>query len=309
MQQCSRRRFLEGIGLAVSRVGRGGVFDMDYEPYHHDYVDAHVHVWERPNAEFPYDRYYEGPVPHPVEFTPKELLALAHPCGVGRIVLVQMSYYGTDNSFMLAIMKRYPSTFSGIAIVDHSSPALDAELRRLRAWGVRGLRIQEGKGGTGWLRTAQMRILWRTAAELGLAICCLINPIDIPEVGRICGEHQETTVVIDHMARIGMGGPIRDEDVRALCGLAEHPKVHVKVSAFYALGKKKAPYTDLVPLTKDLHSAYGARRLMWGSDSPFQVQPPCTYASSLDFVLQGMPFLNADDRIWMLRKTTEGLFF
>ena len=33
-----------------------------------------------------------------------------------------------------------------------------------------------------------------------------------------------------------------------LCALAKHPKISVKVGAFYALGKKTPPYLDLIPL-------------------------------------------------------------
>ena len=56
-------------------------------------------------------------------------------------------------------------------------------------------------------------------------------------------------MIIDHLGRIGAGpaGTINDADVRRLCALAKHPRVYVKVGAFYALGKKKPPYTDLAP--------------------------------------------------------------
>jgi Amidohydrolase len=61
---------------------------------------------------------------------------------------------------------------------------------------------------------------------------------------------------------------LRDQDVRALCILSRHPNVHAKVSAFYGFGKKRLPYSDLVPLVQALYNAYGPKRLMWGSDSP-----------------------------------------
>ena len=80
-------------------------------------------------------------------------------------------------------------------------------------------------------------------------------------------------MIIDHLGRIGAGpdGAIRDADVAALCALAKHPKIFVKVGAFYALGKKKPPYLDLAPLIREVVQAFGARRCMWESDCPFQV--------------------------------------
>ncbi len=59
----------------------------------------------------------------------------------------------------------------------------------------------------------------------------------------MCSLHSDTPVVVDHLARIGADGVIRDADIRLLCALARHRNVYVKVSAFYALGRKSAPYT------------------------------------------------------------------
>ena len=54
--------------------------------------------------------------------TPDQLLAVAKPGGVSRIVLIQMSIYGTDNAYMLDAIKRYPAVFSGVGILDTGLP-------------------------------------------------------------------------------------------------------------------------------------------------------------------------------------------
>jgi predicted TIM-barrel fold metal-dependent hydrolase len=115
--------------------------------------------------------------------------------------------------------------------------------------------------------------------------------------------------VIDHMGRIGLDGVIREDEIKALCHLAHYPRVYVKVSAFYALGRKQAPFSDLIPVARALHGSFGPQRLMWGSDSPFQLKPPHTYRESLDFVIDGLPFLTVEDRVWMLRRTAAKIFF
>ena len=66
----------------------------------------------------------------------------------------------------------------------------------------------------------------------------------------------------------------------------------------YALGKKQYPYTDLSQLIQALYDAYGPQRLMWASDSPFQVQPPHTYSGSIELVRDRLHFLSQDDREW-----------
>jgi predicted TIM-barrel fold metal-dependent hydrolase len=151
--------------------------------------------------------------------------------------------------------------------------------------------------------------MWRAAADSGLAVCPLINPAALPALDRRCERHPETTVVIDHFARVGIDGTIRDSELDALCRLARFPRVHVKVSAFYALGKKAAPYLDLAPMIRRVLDAYGPERLMWGSDSPFQVQGDHAYAPSVELIRNRLDFLSAGDRRSLLRGTAERLFF
>ena len=160
-----------------------------------------------------------------------------------------------------------------------------------------------------WLDSAGMQAMWRCGAEKRIAMCPLIGPDAIPSVDRMCAKFPDTPVVIDHLARIGADGEIRQADVRALCALARHRNVHVKVSAFYALGKKQYPYTDLSPFIQSLYDAYGPQRLMWASDSPFQVQAPHTYAGSIELVRDRLDFLSHEDREWLLRKSAERVFF
>src|SRR3954463_14361613 len=105
--------------------------------------------------------------------------------------------------------------------------------------------------------------MFATAARTGQALSCLIDHSGFAEVDRMCRQHPETKVIIDHLGRIGGDGAIRDAGLPALCGLAKHPKVYVKVGGFYALGKKTPPYLALGPLIRAVVQAFGANRCMW----------------------------------------------
>src|SRR5262249_39357327 len=137
----------------------------------------------------------------------------------------------------------------------------------------------------------------------------LSNPDALPELDRLCKKYPDTPVIIDHLCRIGVDGTIREADVDALCGMAKHARVMVKIGAFYALGKKKAPYTDLAGLIEKVVKAFGAKRCMWESDCPFQVSDGHNYQDSIDLVRKKLDFLTDDDRDWLLRKTAEEFFF
>src|SRR5207244_710377 len=154
----------------------------------------------------------------------------------------------------------------------------------------------------GWLEPSGFDKMFAAGARNNQALSCLIDPDALPEVDRMCRKFPDTPVIIDHLCRIGVSGTIADKDVDALCALARHPRVTVKVGAFYALGKKKPPYTDLAPLIQKVVKAFGARRCMWESDCPFQVFEQ-KYQDSIDLVQKRLDFLTAEDRDWLLRRT------
>jgi predicted TIM-barrel fold metal-dependent hydrolase len=270
-------------------------------------VDAHVHVWTDDRKRYP--RVPGRDYPPPARFTPEDLFRHSLPAGVSRVVLIQMSFYRFDNSYMLDVIRDHPGIFSGVGIVDASAPAPDKTMMELARKGVRGFRIVPGNSPQKWLDTQGMQAMWTAGARERLAMCPLIGPDSLPAIDRMCRKHPDTPVVIDHLARIGADGAIRDPDVAALCALANHKNVKVKVSAFYALGRKQPPYTDLVPFIRRVFEAYGARRLMWASDSPFQVENGHTYKASIDLVREGLTFLSARDRDWMLSRTAASVFF
>ncbi len=270
-------------------------------------IDAHVHLWTDDRETYPRKPGAQNFPPQ--RFTAEDFLAHAGPNGVTRAVLVQMSFYGFDNSYMLDSRRAHPGVFSAIGIVDSNAPHPDQAMRDLARQGVRGFRIVPGNAPQTWLDTAGMQAMWRCGAEQRLAMCGLVNPDALPSIDRMCARFPDTPVVIDHLARIGAGGDVRETDVRLLTSLAKHRKVYVKVSAFYALGRKQAPYTDLVPMIRRVFDAYGPRRLMWASDCPFQVQDGHTYADSIALVRERLDFVSNEDREWLLSKTAESVFF
>src|SRR5262245_30883370 len=84
------------------------------------YIDAHVHVWTSDTKKYPLASGFLREQMQPPNFPPEELLSHARPCGVDRIVLIQMSYYGDDNSYMLETMRRFPGVFSVVAVIDET---------------------------------------------------------------------------------------------------------------------------------------------------------------------------------------------
>ncbi|GIW80461.1 MAG: amidohydrolase [Gemmatales bacterium] len=276
------------------------------------YIDAHVHVWTTDYAHYPLAKGYQKENIEPRSFTPKELFQHAKKVGVERVNLIQMSFYGFDNRYMLDMIALYPKNFVGTAVIDVHAPRPDRLMTELARKKVRAFRIHPRLSKLPperWLEPTGYKKMFAAGARNNQAMSCLIDPDGLPEVERMCRKFPETPVVIDHLCRIGADGTIRDRDVDRLCALAKYPRVMVKVGAFYALGKKRPPYTDLAPLIKKVIAAFSVKRCMWESDSPFQVIRGHTYQASIDLVRKHLDFLSDEDREWLLRKTAEEFFF
>jgi predicted TIM-barrel fold metal-dependent hydrolase len=277
-----------------------------------NYIDAHVHVWTPDTTRYPLAAGFKKEDMKPASFTPEELFQHCKPAGVGRINLIQMSYYGFDNSYMLDMIAKHPDVFVGTAVIDPLGKDPAREMDALVKKAVRAFRIYPKlteEPIERWLRPDGYKKMFAAGARNNQAMACLIGPDALPDLDRMCKEFPDTPVIIDHIARIGTDGKVRDVDVDRLCAMTKHKKVMVKVGAFYALGKKKPPYTDLAPLIKKVVTAFGPHRCMWESDCPFQTQGENTYQASVDLVLRRLDFLSDDEKDWLLRKTAERLFF
>jgi len=273
-------------------------------------IDAHSHIWTPDTTRYPLGEGHRRANMEPASFTAEELLAGMAEVGVARTVLIQMSFYGYDNSYMLDAIKNHPGKFGGVAVIEQDKGDPVELMKSLKKSGVSGFRIYpKDRQFDSWLDSDTMHAMWKTGAAERLNMCCLMDPNGLPALDRMCSRYPQTPVVIDHMCRIGVTGQIPEADVKALCEMAKHKQVTVKVSAFYALGQKTPPYTDLGPLIQRLYHAYGPWRLMWASDGPFQMQAPHSYKASIELIRQRLDFLNDADKDWLLRKTAAKVFF
>lgn len=291
--------------VATTRAAAGGAVDEQ-----HPWIDAHSHIWTPDTSVFQLAPGITVDDLAPRSFTDDELMATARPHGVGRVVLIQHTiFHSFDNSYLIDAWKRHPDLFRVVGMVDDLRPHCGRAMKQLLGQGVTGFRIAPRKGITDWLRTDGMTEMWKTAAETRQPMCCLINPHDLAAVDAACVRYPETPVVIDHFARIGIDGEIREADVSQLCRLASHRHVKVKISAYYALGKKRPPHDELIPMIRRLYDEFGPDRLMWASDCPYQLTGSNTYGDSVALITQRLDFASDDDRRKLLRTTAEQTFF
>jgi predicted TIM-barrel fold metal-dependent hydrolase len=314
-QACDRRKWLITTAGLLGTVSLAG-FPTSHRSVAHGaelgrgWIDSHVHVWPSIRAEYPLEKGFSSDVVQPAEFTPEILFQHCRPCGVERIVLIQMNFFGFDNRYMLDTIARNPGVFSGVAVIDHEQTNLRAVMSKMRDAGVRGYRLYaNAENVKPWQTSPSIDAMFRFGEELGQAMCMLSDPESLEGIERLCSRYPKTTVVIDHFSRIGMREAPTDQQLDTLCRLSRFPQVYVKTSAFYALGAKQPPYIDLIPMIRRLLSVFGAERLMWGSDCPYQIESPHTYEASIALLRDHIDELRERDRQYLLRKTAERVFF
>jgi predicted TIM-barrel fold metal-dependent hydrolase len=233
-------------------------------------IDAHAHVFVRglPLAE---QRRHAPDYDATLEAYAGHLLAN----GVSHAVLVQPSFLGTDNTFFLDVLKRYPRRFRGVAVVDCA--VTDAELALLDRTGVAGIRLNLVGLPLPRLSAPDWQRLLARVNALGWHVEVHRAAVDLPAVVGPLLE-QGCTVVVDHFGRPDSGRPnsgrpdpdnaVNDPGFKYLLSVAATGRVWVKLSAAYRSALNDDGSALGSRLASRILDAYTPARLVWGSDWP-----------------------------------------
>jgi predicted TIM-barrel fold metal-dependent hydrolase len=223
--------------------------------------DCHMHIIG-PRDKYPMaaNRPYTPPTA-----SVAQLKALHARLGIERTVLVQPSFYGTDNSCMMDALSELGNSARAIAVVALNTP--DAELRAMDAKGVRGIRINLESAGNRDPKAAAA-MLTAFAKKIGplnwhIQIFTVL-PVIVALTGTIAD--LQVPVVIDHFGMPAGGEGAGQKGLKALLDLVHARKAYVKLSAPYRFSKTK-DYADVKPIAQSL--IYTARdRMLWATDWP-----------------------------------------
>jgi D-galactarolactone isomerase len=242
--------------------------------------DTHIHIYE---ARFPL--VPGGIVPRedaPVCAYRKVMANL----GLERVVLVQPSAYGFDNSCLVDALQQLGDAARGVATVGPDTP--DAELQRLTDSGVRGARFFMLPGGATrweWLESVAARVV-----EFGWHIQMQCDGRLLPEYAALLGR-LPGTLVIDHIGKFLEPVTPAHPGFRVILDLLAGGRCWVKLAGPYETSKVGPPlYEDVGALAKALVAA-APERMLWASNWPHtsvRVNPPDD-AMLLDVLLDWAP--------------------
>ncbi|MDQ2082898.1 amidohydrolase family protein [Xanthobacteraceae bacterium Astr-EGSB] len=245
--------------------------------------DCHVHVVG------PQDRF---PMRAQRQYTPppaltRDLRMFHAALGIGRCVLIQPSFYGTDNTCMLDAMAELGGAARGVAVV--APDIADDELRRLDTRGVRGVRINLQTAGIRNPAVALQELSalarrirpfgWHIQIYAGLplivATAAVIADLSVP-------------VVIDHFGGLAADQGVGQPGLSVVTDLVRNADVYVKLSAPYRISSAVG-YSDVEPIARALIAA-APDRMLWGTDWPHTNRLPGLAATAVH------PYRQVDDR-------------
>jgi predicted TIM-barrel fold metal-dependent hydrolase len=221
--------------------------------------DAHFHVFE-PGFPAVANPLYTFP-----DATLDQYLRLAGVLGIERMVLVQPTYYGTDNSLALDVLRRTGGRCRGVVRIDEDTS--DETLDRYHAAGVRAIRLDLFARAT--LPKADIiayirRMAARTTPR-GWHLQFYSPGTVVRDLLPFLAEFDDT-FVIDHMGYMLEADGLTAADFDRLLRIVEQGRCWIKLSGPYRIAKHK-PLSSLQSLGRSL-VATRPDRLLWGSDWP-----------------------------------------
>jgi 2-pyrone-4,6-dicarboxylate lactonase len=227
--------------------------------------DTHFHVFG------PQDRYPIASVSrYQPPFAPlPEFLDLCRTLGIERMVFVQPSAYGTDNSCMFDAMDEVPfDKRRGIVDIDENLP--EPEIEAMHARGVRGVRVNTSpvaKHDPNRPKELEPRIrtFAKRLASRGWSIEFL-SPGWLTEALMPIMHELEIDFIIDHMGVFRAEQGIEQPGFQKLLKLAEKPNCWIKITGIYRISKAPG-FRDAGAFAQAL-AKVAPDRMIWGSDYP-----------------------------------------
>jgi len=261
-------------------------------------VDSHAHVFVHGLPLAPQRRHAPS-----YDATLADYLSLLDRHGVSHGVLVQPSFLGTDNAFLLDALRRERARLRAVVMLDPSTSA--QQLQELDALGVRGIRLNlvglpiPDLRGDLWSRfLARLHALdWHVEVHreaVDLRQC--VEPLLLAGC----------KVVVDHFGRPNSHVEGSDGGFEWLLTQAATGRVWVKLAAAYRSWNEEDGMQSATAATA-LLAHFGPERLVWGSDWPHtQHRDRASFVSAQRALDRWIP--DPDARLRILRDTPAALF-
>jgi len=190
---------------------------------------------------------------------------------IDRVVIVQPSFYGTDNSCTLDTIRQLGASARGVALLDDR--ASNAELDEMQRGGICGIICA---GGSGQLDPTEVRARFKAAVgRIGNRPWHIEFHGHLSEIEAIEDQVMESPVPVlfDHFGGAQPAPGVSQPGFNTLLKMVRGGKAYVDVSAPYRISKQAPDYPDVAPIAKAI-IAENPERITWGTGWPHPAQVP-----------------------------------
>jgi L-fuconolactonase len=249
-------------------------------------IDSHQHYWD--TARFDYRWTEQGLPGLDRDFVPAELEPQLVTAAVERTVAVQVLHDRAETMWLLELARAQSSIAGVVGWVDlvQDRDAIHRDLDALRAApGLVGIRhLVHEEADPDWLVRSDVIDGLGVLEDRGVPFDLLLRPPHLPHVPRLSEALPELRMVIDHIAKPRISEHLIEPWARDLRTAALNPNVFCKVSGMVTEADHATwRPSDLAPYVEIALEAFGADRVMFGSDWPV-----CTLAAGYARVLEAL---------------------
>jgi L-fuconolactonase len=244
-------------------------------------------------------------------FEPVEvLLHQMNANGVEKAALVQVRGQ-FDNRYIIECVRRFPTRLCALVGVETDRPDAPETLAHWIGERAVGVRLEPTVRSPG----SEPLAIWRKADELGIPVSVFGSPDELTshEFEQVLTELPNLRVIIEHLGRIGRNESPPYRRFRKILALARYPNTYIKVHGLGEICPRPIPFpqpmrfANIPPFMEMAYDAFGASRIMWGSDFP-PVAGREGYRNALQWPMEHIPFRNDADKEWVFGKTALSLF-
>jgi L-fuconolactonase len=231
-------------------------------------IDAHQHFWRLSRGDYAWlspalERIHR-------DFGPDDLRPLLAGAGVVRTVLVQAAPTLAETDFLLDLAADEPFVAGVVGWVDFEAPdaahRIAALAARPKLVGLRPM-IQDLPDDR-WMLSEAIAPALHAMADEGLTFDALVFPRHVPVLREFARRYPALDIVIDHGAKPDIASAGLADWAREIRVVADETRLVCKLSGLVTEAGPDWDIETLRPYVEVLVKAFGADRLMWGSDWP-----------------------------------------
>jgi L-fuconolactonase len=231
-------------------------------------IDSHQHFWLLSRGDYGWLTSDLAAIHR--DHAPADLEPLLKTAHIDRTVLVQAAPTVAETDFLLRLAESTPFVAGVVGWVDFEA---DDAAHRIAALAARenlvGLRpMIQDIADDRWMLGAAIRPAVEAMADEGLTFDALIRPRHIPILGEFAALYPALDIVIDHAAKPDIAAGGLGDWARDIRKLAAETRLVCKLSGLVTEAAPGWSAQTLRPYVDVLLEAFGADRLMWGSDWP-----------------------------------------